>query len=249
MSYKLLGVKISNYSWPETLKIVEKFFVASGLKLIFTPNPEMLVLASQDDEFLDTLNGGDLNIADGFGLILAAKLSGLKPVGRITGVDLLQDIIALAADKKYKIYLLGGLNNVAGRLADKLQRQYPGLLVGSGGDNLSPGPQTDDQILRDIKNFAPDFLAVAFGHGQQEKWLKKYQTQLAGVKVAMGVGGSFDFLVGDVRRAPRLMRRIGLEWLWRLILQPRRLKRIFTATCRFSYLVVKYRYSYVWSKK
>jgi N-acetylglucosaminyldiphosphoundecaprenol N-acetyl-beta-D-mannosaminyltransferase len=193
-------------------------------------------LAQKDEEYKMGLNQADLAIPDGTGLILASWFLGNKLKQRITGVDFVWQLCGLAEKLDKSIYFLGGQNGAGQAAAEVLTKKFPRLKTFYGGDNLSPA---DFKIITDIKEKNPQILLVAFGHGQQEKWIINNLKQLSSVDVAMGVGGTFDFIGGKVKRAPLFLRRIGLEWLWRLILQPWRWQRILTATVKFSWLVVK----------
>lgn len=239
---KILGVRVDNLSEEQAHAKAREFLTGSGQHKIFTPNPEMVVKAQKDEYFKKVLNSGDLNLCDGFGLSL---FSGAP---RITGVDFLLDICSLAEKESKSIYLLGsGSDEVVKKTAEELQEKFPCLQIAG----LNPGPKiteiachsdkmTDDndEVLRDIQFKQPVILFVAFGMGKQEKWIQENLAKLPSVKIAMGVGGAFDYLAGAVPRAPRLMRAAGLEWLYRLIQQPSRIGRIFNATARFFYLVL-----------
>ncbi|MBI4457834.1 WecB/TagA/CpsF family glycosyltransferase [Candidatus Uhrbacteria bacterium] len=213
--------------------------------LVTTPNPEMAVAASQDRAFLAALQQADLAIPDGFGLRLGAWLSGRRVPETITGVDFMLDIAEIAAKEGSGIYLLGGENGVAAEAGRHLQKRFPGLVIS--------GASSDDKVIIDnrgrvgiaqatmekIRQAAPRILFVAFGHGKQERWIVDNIRELPSVRVAMGVGGAFDFLAGRIRRAPIFMRKLGLEWFWRLVLEPRRLPRIWNAVVVFLLLIIR----------
>ncbi len=240
----ILGVRIDNFSKPEVLNKISSFFSDGQQHKIFTPNPEMLVDAQKDEYFKQVLNSGDLNVCDGFGISL---VSGAK---RYPGTDLMQDICQLAAEQGRSVYLLGsGSDEVVKKTAEVLKNRYSGLkIVG-----FDKGPiieirdkryeirdiNENDEILHDTIMKAPDILFVAFGHNKQEKWIQENLKQLPSVKIAMGVGGAFDYLSGKTQRAPLFLRQIGLEWLYRLVREPSRLKRILKATVYFLYLYGK----------
>jgi N-acetylglucosaminyldiphosphoundecaprenol N-acetyl-beta-D-mannosaminyltransferase len=198
--------------------------------------------AQKDEVFKKILNSGDLNLCDGFGLRL---VSGFK-LKRYSGVDFVTDLCALAEKENKSIYLLGsGSDEVIKKTAKVLQEKFPmlkivgcskGLLINKNGEY---NKEDNEDLIYDIIVKSPDILFVAFGHGKQEKWIDKNLTDLPSVKIAMGVGGSFDFISGYVKRAPKFLRIIGLEWLWRLILEPRRIGRIFKATAVFIYIFLR----------
>jgi len=235
---QILGVRLDNVKVNEALERVRGFLFDNQQHLVASVNPEMLVLAQKDLEFRQVLNKSDLNIADGTGVVFASYFLGAPLPQRIPGVDFVWQLCELAEKEDKKIFLLGGGNGVAAVAVSEITKRFPNLKIASGGDNLK---FDDPTLIILVNNFAPQILLVAFGHGRQEKWLAKNLAQLPSVDVGMGVGGTFDFMAGRVRRAPKFFRVLGLEWSWRLITQPWRLKRIFTATAHFCYLVVKSR--------
>jgi N-acetylglucosaminyldiphosphoundecaprenol N-acetyl-beta-D-mannosaminyltransferase len=232
----ILGVKINKLRKQEALGRVESFLNSAKSHKIFTPNPEMLVDAQKDEDFKEVLNKGDLNICDGFGLSVVGR------VKKIAGVDFMIDICALVEKENKSVYLIGSESKeIVEKTASELKKKFPNLkIVGAvPGPKLEVGNEKDDDVVHDIIMAAPDVLFVAFGHGKQEKWIHENLKDLPSVKVAMGVGGSFDFISGKVKRAPKFLQKLGLEWLFRLIMQPKRIKRIFKATFIFLYLYVR----------
>lgn len=219
------------------------FLAGASGRLIVTPNPEMLVLARRDAEFKSVLNKADLAIPDGVGLLWAARRAGTPLPERVTGTDLMQDIVALAAASGKSVFLLGGQNGEEALAAAVLRERHPGLKIGSApGGMVSRRPDgrwaADPVSVGRLRTFAPDILFAAFGHGKQEKWLADNLDGLPTVRLAMGVGGAFNFVAGRARRSPDWMRRLGLEWLWRLIREPRRWRRIFDAVVVFPFLLI-----------
>jgi N-acetylglucosaminyldiphosphoundecaprenol N-acetyl-beta-D-mannosaminyltransferase len=243
MKQDILGVKVSRINIQEALDVVRQCVVSSGQNYIVTPNPEFIVRAQKDEIFRNILNNAVIAIPDGFGLMLASKFL-KRPLGqRITGVDFIWQVAGMAEQKKYSIYLYGAKKGIAKKTAEKLKNEFPNIkIVGAESGYGENGELSDAQVAEDIKQKSPDILLVALGAPKQEKWIAEHLPNLPGVKVAMGVGGAFDYISGSVKRAPVFIRKIGLEWLYRLIIQPWRIKRIFTATVYFSYLVVKGKY-------
>lgn len=242
----ILGVKVDNLTKKEVLFKIDRFLTSSGQYYITTPNPEIVLKAQKDDDFQDILNYADLAIADGFGLVLASILFfGWKKriKQRIRGVDLVQWLCASKQNSGEKLFLLGGKDAVAKLAADKLKYKYSNFkIVGyeSGPKiNREGKPANKDEelinnkIIKKINETGPQILLVAFGAPKQEKWIYNYLDQIPSVKVAIGVGGTFDFISGKIKRAPKALQNLGLEWLWRLIQEPKRLKRIFNATFVF----------------
>lgn len=218
---EILGVKIDNLTIDEVLEKVEGFLTDDQQHYIVTPNPEFLVRAQKDKEFRKILNQADLAVPDGVGLIFAAWFLGQSLKQRISGVDLMERICQEAVQKKWPIFLLGAQPGIAQKATLNLKKDYPGL---------------------EISQNSPKILFVALGMPKQEKWIVNNLKKMSSVKLAIGVGGSFDFISGQVRRAPGLIRSLGLEWLWRFIRQPWRIKRILRAVIIFPWLVLKSRY-------
>jgi len=236
----VLGVRVDALSKTEILERVVLFLRSDKSHKIYTPNPEMLVKAHKDPVFKDVLNGSDINLCDGFGLSL---FSGAP---RFSGVDFMLELCAIAEKEGRSIYLLGsGSNFVISKTIDKLREKFPKINI-AGFDE---GPDVDeskiginseeDETTHKIIKASPDILFVAFGMGKQEKWIDKNLRKIPSVKIAVGVGGSFDFISGLVQRAPCSMRKIGLEWLYRLYKQPKRFFRIVNAVLVFSILAIK----------
>jgi N-acetylglucosaminyldiphosphoundecaprenol N-acetyl-beta-D-mannosaminyltransferase len=244
----LMGVKIDEITLIEAKQKVRDFLTSNQLHTIFTPNPEMLVDAQKDNEFKQILNSSALNICDGKGIELVSK----GKLKRIPGVDFMLECCKIAEEMNKSIYLLGsGNDNVIKSTVCELKKLYSRLkIVGfNTGPNikilkyyninkLTIDEEKNDKIIDDIILASPDILFVAFGHIKQEKWIEQFLPELPSVKIAMGVGGAFDYISGKVKRAPGRMRKIGLEWLWRLIKQPRRFLRIYKATILFLYLIL-----------
>lgn len=254
MSQNILGVRIDTYTRGESLDKVAQFLTEGKEHFIFTPNPEMLVAACNDSYFREILNAGTLNICDSKGLQMACKSSFTKEekeqrryFKRIPGVDFMLDICAYAEKYGYSIYLLGSSNEkILSDTHKKLLKMYPHLMIAGHhpGAQLESSPNKrlkyrtgeNRQVITDIVQTAPDIVFVGFGHGKQEKWIYENYEALPGVKVMMGVGGSFDMISGKVKRAPVFMRSLGLEWFWRLLQEPKRIGRIWTALVIFSLL-------------
>lgn len=242
---KILGTTISALTRDDALAQCANFLLGDGQHIIVTPNPEMLVDAHSDLEFRDILNRADLALPDGIGLVLMARIFGVQIPERIAGSDFLADLCALAERESKSVYLMGAPPGVAASAGRVLQKLSPRLRIAGtdSGFTLPAAEQNIHSAITRIQNVQPDILFVALGHGKQEKWIAKYLNQMPSVKIAMGVGGAFDFLAGTVRRAPRFLRAIGLEWLWRLLREPWRASRIFKAVIQFPFLATQDRLS------
>lgn len=219
----ILGIKVDCINLTEVLKKLVRWVEGSGQRYIVTPNPEMLVEAQKDEQFKRVLNEADLAIPDGIGLVWSSRA--IKE--RVAGAELMMEMCRLASQNGYKVFLLGGVGETASKAASKLEKKFDGLVIKaeSGPQNIKQATDTENErVIKMINDFKPHFLMVGFGHNKQEKWISKNLNKLK-VKVAMGVGGSFDYLVKPHLRAPKMIQGIGLEWLWRLALQPWRIKR------------------------
>ncbi len=249
---KVLGVRIDDYNKKEALEKVSEFLDSAKSYKIFTPNPEMVVAAQQDGYFREVLNGGNLNICDGIGIKLVLR----GKVEKISGSDFMIDICKMAEEKRKTVYLLGsGDDDVIKKSVDNLEKRFPELKVVGHNKGLKISYSTldsqmiqynrdeNDKLVDEIIMSGPDILFVGMGHGKQEKWIRENLKDMPSVRIAMGVGGAFDFLSGKVKRAPMVMRKLGLEWFWRLIMEPWRIRRIWRATGKFIYLYASNRNS------
>lgn len=237
------GVPIDPLRFEEAVVLADKLLKSRRQHFIVTPNPEMAVKAFHDPVFKRALDHADLAVCDGFGLKLIGTLMGQKIPEVIRGVDFSLALASLCEQEKCSLYLLGGGDGVAEQAAKKLRSHFPKLdIVGAeSGGHITKGLtgwHFDHKLLDRIRKAKPDMLFVALGHGKQEKWIYQFLKQLPSVKVAIGIGGTLDFISGKVKRAPSLLRSLHLEWLWRLILEPWRFFRIVTAVLVFPLLAI-----------
>jgi len=239
----ILGVGFDKDNENKMLEKVGKMVKDSKQHYIVTPNPEIVMVAQRDKELRYILNKADLVIPDGVGIIWASQIlygiSG-KIFKRVAGVDLMEKICCLAARRRWSVFFLGARSGVADKCARELQNRYLGLLVAgtySGRAESKYDEEVREKILDLIGEKKIDFLFVAYGGGRQEKWIKRNLSKLP-VKIAMGVGGSFDFISGRIKRAPKWMQKFGLEWFWRLIYQPWRWRRQLAL---FSFILTVFR--------
>lgn len=220
----ILGITIDNLTMTETLAKIETFLTDGKPHLVFTPNPEIIMRAQRDEDLKNIINSADLKTADGASLVVCSKLFLGKPLKeRITGIDLMQNLVEVAGRKGYRIFFLGGGEKTVQRAADNLRSKYPEIkIVGLHHGYFSEAE--DEKIIQAIKAARPDILFVGLGAPRQERWLHKYKDQL-NVPVAMVVGGSFDVLAGLKKRAPEWMIKTNTEWIYRLLTEPKRWKR------------------------
>jgi alpha-1,3-mannosyltransferase len=236
---EVLGVEVDRVSRHDALEQVDSFLTTPGCKQIVTLNPEYVMLAGRNHELLKMINRSELCVPDGMGIVWASRLLGEPLPDRITGTGLLPEICGIAAENGLSVFFLGGKPGVAELAAHELSHRYPGLKV-AGTSSADPGIETDDETVRMINDSGADILAVAYGCPKQDFWIGRNREKLLNVRVAIGVGGAFDFISGMIPRAPRIMRKAGMEWLFRLWMEPSRAKRM-TALPHFGWLVMRSR--------
>lgn len=236
---EILGVRIAKAGQYEALRRVASFLKTPGCKHVATVNPEYVMLAGRDPGFRQLLARTELNIPDGIGIVWASRLLGEPLESRVTGTDLLPQICGLCARKGYSVFLLGGKPGVAERAGANLVSRFPGLVI-AGSSSNDPDSETDLQTVEEINRSGADVLAVAYGCPRQDFWIDKNRERFARVRVAIGVGGALDFISGEMPRAPKIVRRAGMEWLFRLWLEPSRYRRM-AALPRFGWKVVRSR--------
>ncbi len=211
---------------------------------IVSLNPENLVMASQDNDFAEVIREAQIKIVDGVGVVWAARTLGIRVGERITGVDLMKDMLKVADDLRLRVLLIGGSPNLALNLADCYTRAYPeAKFMGAEGIKNIQKPSSDEelQLFSIVSDYKPHLLFVSFGSPEQELWLYRHKDKLKGM-VCMGVGGAFDYEAGSVMRAPHLLRSLGLEWLFRLAIQPWRWRRQLKLI-EFIRLVIKVKFT------
>ena len=266
---KLLKVRFDKVTLKEATEKCMNWAKQEGSKhYVTTPNPEILLEAQVNTKFLRVLNKSDLNIADGIGILWGTKYKNLVKDSifktgkvwkfvtsllcvpfapkklrsvlpeRVTGVDLMQEVCKKSVNHGLKIFLLGAESGVAAKTQSVLEKKYPGIYIAG---TFSGSPKKDDEkeshkLINDVK---PDILFVAFGAPNQEIWIAENMRYLKTTKLAVGIGGAFDFIAGKKKRAPKIVGKLGLEWLYRLIQQPSRIKRIYNAIIKFPIKVAK----------
>lgn len=241
------GVPVDPVTMDEALEQASKFLASDHAHRIVTPNPEMAVLAARDPGFRRILEGADLALADGFGLRVAAAIEKKRVPATVTGAEFALRLAHLAEQESCSVYLLGAGRGVAEEAAKNLVLNFPKLKIAGaeqgGSIRWIAGAWEEDAGLTErIAAARPEVLLVALGHGKQERWIRDHLPRLPSVRIAIGIGGTLDFLAGRVWRAPKIMRRMHLEWLWRLVIEPWRAWRIFEATFVFMGMVLKNRW-------
>lgn len=220
-TFEVSGVTINAVDRAQALGMVRRWFSAPGdPRVIFTPNPEILWHAQRDPRVRSALRKGSLLVPDGVGVVIAGRLRGISDVRRLTGIDLAE---AICRQLHPRIYLLGAREGVAERAARTLEG-WGATVVGCHHGFFEA--EEVRGILEGVRKAGTQLLLVALGSPRQEIFIDSHLADL-GVPVAMAVGGSFDVWAGDKRRAPVVVRRLGLEWLWRTAMEPSRLTRLW----------------------
>lgn len=233
----LLGVRIDAVTSGEAIARIRSFLSRGGQHHVMTPNSEMLVETSKNESFKNVLNRSALNIPDSAGLLWAARHTGQHLPERVTGVDTVEKLCA-ELDGSHPVFLLGAGEGIAERAADVLKKRNPHLnIVGTYAG--SPRAADAADIISHINAVNPHLLLVAYGAPAQDEWIDRHLSELPSVRVAMGIGGTFDFIAGVQKRAPALFRSLHLEWLWRVIREPKRIGRILRAVVVFPFLIAK----------
>ncbi len=238
----ICGAQIDNVNLSEALNSIFAYFDNRKPSYIVTPNVDHIIQLQKNQEFRKIYNGASLVLPDSMPLLWAAKFLGTPLKEKISGSDLFPKLCAIAADRGHKLFFLGGREGAAEKAALILRVKYPKIQI--VGIYCPPfGFENDDfentKIVKMIKESNPDILFVGLGAPKQEKWIYKFKDQYQ-VPVSIGVGVSFEFVAGMVKRAPLWMQRAGLEWLWRLVMEPKRLwKRYLIDDMQFFWLVLK----------
>lgn len=266
----ILKIRFDNVTMKEALEKALEFAKDKHQHYICTPNPEFLLEAENNPKFQEILNKSDLNIADGIGILWASKfqkiteknhnnfpifgkwLTSLSAVifqpkyiktelpERVTGADLMQKICQESAKQNLKIFLLGAAEGVAEKVKTILEKNYPKIkIVGTYAGTSRPS--MDEEITKKINATDAQIIFIAYGAPAQELWISRNLKKLHTIKLAMGIGGTFDYIAGIRKRAPKAFQKLGAEWLYRLIQQPSRAKRIYNATVKFPVKILKKR--------
>lgn len=239
---RILNIKVDCVDFADTLDLIEQWIIAARESVpavprqICTVNPEFIIDAQRDPAFAAMLASADLRVPDGVGVLWAARLFGHPLRERVTGSDGIYRISERAAERGWRLFLLGAAPGVAEQCASVLRCRYPGLII-AGAYSGSPTDSDWPEIQQMLSATRPDVLFVAFGHPKQDFWIARHRHELP-CTLAIGVGGAFDFVAGVTVRAPVWMQRLGLEWLHRLLRQPWRWRRMIKLPL-FVALVIK----------
>ena len=235
---EMMGCQIDNLSMEETLHTIERFIQSGRPHQHVVVNVDKLVKASRDVELRRIINACPLINVDGMPVVWASRLLGKPLKERVAGVDLFESLMKRSAEKGWRVYLLGAREEVVSGVKQVYMRKYPGLTV-AGYRNGYWKPEEEAEVVEQIKAAQADLLFVAISSPMKEHFLGRYQAELK-IPFAMGVGGTFDVVVGKVKRAPVWMQDAGLEWFYRFLQEPRRMfKRYFIDDMFFFWLLLK----------
>lgn len=229
MNHKILGIKIYDYNFDQVVNMVDSGMGTDKYRYIATVNSEFISEATHNSDFKNAINGAWICVCDSIGVQWAMRYIHKTSIQRIPGVDLTWALLKLAEERGYTVFLLGGLPETVSETAAKnIKVVHPNIKI-VGTSALGP---SDSETIGEVNRLKPDLLFVAYGSPKQEIFLHDNRKKLQ-AKIAVGVGGTFDFISGNVKRAPIWMRKLGLEWFYRLIRQPSRIVRIFNAVIIF----------------
>lgn len=236
-SLDFLGVRVDDVTLDEAVRLIVGFIEARRPRQIATVNPEFVMAARRLPKFKNVLNGADLCVPDGVGLLWGSRLLSRPLRGRVPGVDLVWGLAGVCAERGWSMFLLGGFDGVGQRSGERFRERFPELRVAGCYEGGPDEPESVDQV----RQAKPEVLLVAYGAPAQDLWIQEHASELE-VPVSIGVGGSFDFIAGRAKRAPGWMRRLGLEWLHRLVLEPWRWRRQLVLP-QFAILMLRQRWN------
>lgn len=227
----IMDVRIDNMSMSETMDIIKKKISDNEQYIIYTPNTEIVMMCQKDAEFLELMNKSDINTPDGIGLIYASKIKKHPLKEKVAGYDLSVNLLELADEQGLRLYVVGGKPGVAETAMKNVHEKYPNIkIVGAQhgyfkGTHLGKnGHEEELKVLEDINNANPHILFVGFGAKKQEQWIE-YNKNKINAKIIIANGGTLDGMAGLVKRAPDIYIKLGLEWFYRLMKEPKRIKR------------------------
>lgn len=222
MKINVLGVRFDNVTPEEAVARGAELMARPGFHYVVTPNPEFVLAAEKDAEFRAVLNGADLVIPDGIGVVYSAKLLGTPLKSRVPGIEFSAGMLAHMDKVGGRVFLLGAKPGVAELAAANIAKDYPNLIICGTHDGYF---KEDEPVVQAVKAAQADLLFVCLGAPRQEKLMAKYGPDM-GVKLAMGLGGSLDVYAGVVERAPQSWQKLNLEWAYRLMKEPKRIGRM-----------------------
>ena len=222
MKIEVLGIRFDNLTRQEAAQRGAELLDENKFHYVVTPNPEFILAAEKDEEFRDVLNGADLVLPDGIGVVYSAKIQGTPLKERVPGIEFAADMLACLDERKGRLFLLGAKPGVAEEAGRRIAEQHPGIVLCGTRD----GYFTDEEaVLLEVAAAQPDLLFVCLGAPKQEKWMARWGRH-TGARMAIGLGGVLDVYSGNVERAPEAWQKAGMEWAYRLKKEPKRIGRM-----------------------
>ncbi len=221
------GIMFDNITPDESEAYIEDMLSFEGASAVYTPNAEIAQACIEDASLCEMINSGELILPDGVGVIKAARILGTPLKGKVAGVDFGERTLKIAARDGKRVFFLGGKPGVAEEAAKKMCEKYEGLIIcGTNDGYFKKSGEETDAVVKKINEAAPDVLFVCLGFPVQEKWIYENKSRFESVKMCLALGGSLDVYAGNVKRAPKIFIKLGLEWFYRLLCQPSRLGRM-----------------------
>ncbi len=245
---RIFNTRIHNLTMDETLDVIDRHIRRRKPLHHVVVNAAKIVAMQKDEKLRNAVNSADLINADGQAVVWAARFLGKPLKERVAGIDLMQNLVKRAPEKGYKIFFFGAREEIVKKVVDKYRREYGDAIITGYRNGYFTGAE-EEQIARQIADSQADILFVAISSPKKEIFLEKHKQILGKVPFVMGVGGSFDVVAGKVKRAPRWMQRTGLEWLYRLLQEPRRMwKRYLVGNIRFVWLTLREKWKLLFKK-
>ena len=223
---KILGVDIDNINVDEAGIITKRLIEESNksCRLIVAPNTEFVMMAQKDQDFFKILKSADLATPDSIGIMIGGKMQKKPFKSRIPGQEYFRKVLEIGEKENWTFYFLGGKDDVPKRAIENVKKIYPKVNIVGYHEGFFEKDSEED-VIKEINKLKPNVLFVALGAPRQEKWIYRHKNELK-VDVAAGQGGTFDYEAGKIKRAPKIFQKLGIEWLWRLCLQPKRILRM-----------------------
>ncbi|MDI6704120.1 MAG: WecB/TagA/CpsF family glycosyltransferase [bacterium] len=241
MKVNIMGIDIDSIGFEEAIERIEGFISQRSIHYIVTPNVDHLIKLQKDEEFREIYKNASMVLPDGVPLLWAGRFLGTPLKEKVSGSDLFPALCKVSSEKGYRLFFLGSTDHVLKKVCKILKSRYPNLKITGAyapSFKIMENKKENEEIIRMIKSKRPDILFVGLGAPKQERWIYRNLKRI-NVPVSIGIGISFDYMAGEIRRAPKWMQRIGLEWFYRLLQEPKRLwKRYLIDDMKFFYYIL-----------
>lgn len=232
-----MGFNINTYAFDEGINKAVELACSNSVSQVITINPEMINYGLKNEEFAQIVNNAEMVIPDGIGIKIALMINGHK-ADRIPGIDFAYRLLQKCAEENLPVAIIGATDDALSKSVERLKKEITGLNIVYSHNGYF---KDDSVIYNELKNYSPKLILVAMGSPRQEEFIYKAKTYLSPC-LMIGIGGSLDVWSGNIKRAPEIYQKLGLEWLYRTVLQPERFKRIFPALPLFLIKAIKYKY-------